>query len=139
MSEVRRGPRQPAAGAAEHSSRESFEGGTQLHGGRWQRLALAPAMMRPCPALLMLAEPRANLDATAAAVFARHPSATQRVRREGGSTVLISHPFSTVQAADHIVAIARGRLVERRSHRQLMESGGPNAQLFRFQASGYAA
>lgn len=118
---------------------KSFEGGTQLSGGQWQRLALARAMMRPSPTLLVLDEPTANLDPQAeAAVFARHASATKRARRHQGSTVLISHRFSTVQSADHIVVIEGGRVVEQGTHPELMAADGLYAELFRLQASGYA-
>jgi ABC-type multidrug transport system fused ATPase/permease subunit len=52
-------------------------------------------------------------------------------------TILISHRFSTVRMADHIVVLDRGRIVEQGSHDQLMQQGGTYASLFTLQARGY--
>jgi ATP-binding cassette subfamily B protein len=52
-------------------------------------------------------------------------------------TILISHRFSTVRMADHIVVIGGGRIVEQGGHDQLMAQGGQYAQLFTLQARGY--
>jgi ABC-type multidrug transport system fused ATPase/permease subunit len=51
--------------------------------------------------------------------------------------ILISHRFSTVRMADHIVVIERGRIVERGNHAELVAVGGVYAQLFSLQAAGY--
>jgi ATP-binding cassette subfamily B protein len=51
--------------------------------------------------------------------------------------ILISHRFSTVRMADHIVVLADGRVVEEGSHDALMARGGPYARLFSLQAAGY--
>jgi ABC-type multidrug transport system fused ATPase/permease subunit len=119
---------------------KSFDGGTQLSGGQWQRLALARAMMRRAPVMLLLDQPTANHDPHAeAARFERHARAMASAGRADGSAVLISHRFSTVQTADHIVVLDDGRIVEQGSHHDLLAAGGLYAELFRLQASGYAS
>ena len=51
--------------------------------------------------------------------------------------ILISHRFSTVRMADHIIVLERGRIIERGTHDELLAAGGPYAQLFSLQAAGY--
>ena len=53
------------------------------------------------------------------------------------TTILISHRFSTVRMADHIIVLEEGRITEQGSHDQLMEAGGTYAHLFGLQAEGY--
>ena len=109
-----------------------FEGGVDLSGGEWQKLALARAYMRDAQ-LLILDEPTATLDARAEyEVF-------QRVRRtdQGRMAVLISHRFSTVRMADRILVLAGGQIREQGTHEQLVALGGRYAELFELQAAGY--
>jgi ABC-type multidrug transport system fused ATPase/permease subunit len=73
------------------------------------------------------------LDAAAEArVYARF-----REHRRDKMTILISHRFSTVRAADQILVIDRGRIIERGDHEHLLAENGRYAQLFRLQAEGY--
>jgi ATP-binding cassette subfamily B protein len=118
---------------------KTFEGGVDLSGGEWQKLALARAMMRDAPLLLVLDEPTASLDAeTEHALFERYSDAARRVATTNGAiTVLVSHRFSTVRMADLIVVIDSGRVIESGSHAELMEMGGPYAELYEIQARGY--
>ncbi len=109
-----------------------FEGGVDLSGGEWQKLALARAYLRDAQ-LLILDEPTAALDARSEAeVFERFAELTS-----GKMALLISHRFSTVRMADRIVVLEAGKLVEEGSHTQLMALGGRYAAMFEMQAASY--
>ena len=109
-----------------------FEGGVDLSGGEWQKVALARAYMRDAQ-LLILDEPTAALDARAEyEVFLRFSELTK-----GRMAVLISHRFSTVRMADRILVLKGGELVEQGTHEALVELGGLYSELFQLQAAGY--
>jgi ATP-binding cassette subfamily B protein len=109
-----------------------FEGGMDLSGGEWQKIALARAYLRDAQ-LLILDEPTASLDARSEyEVFQRFAELTR-----GKMALLISHRFSTVRMADRIVVLESGRIVEQGSHSQLMALGGRYAGMFELQASSY--
>jgi ATP-binding cassette subfamily B protein len=109
-----------------------FEGGVDLSGGEWQKLALARAYLRDAQ-LLILDEPTAALDARSELeVFERFAELTY-----GKMALLISHRFSTVRMADRIVVLEAGRLVEEGSHSQLLTLGGRYAAMFEMQAASY--
>jgi ATP-binding cassette subfamily B protein len=109
-----------------------FEGGVDLSGGEWQKLALARAYLRDAQ-LLILDEPTAALDARSELqVFERFAELT-----EGKMALLISHRFSTVRMADRIVVLEGGRLVEEGNHARLMALGGRYAAMFEMQAASY--
>ena len=109
-----------------------FEGGVELSGGEWQKVALARAYMRDAQ-LLILDEPTAALDARAEyEVFLRFSELTA-----GKMAVLISHRFSTVRMADRILVLRGGELVEQGTHDELVARGGLYAELFQLQAAGY--
>jgi ATP-binding cassette subfamily B protein len=118
----------------------SFPDGRELSGGQWQKLALGRGMMRDAPLLLVLDEPTASLDAeTEHALFERYLDAARRSRDTTGAiTIIVSHRFSTVRAADLIVVLTDGRASEVGTHQQLMAAGGPYCELFRLQARAYA-
>jgi ATP-binding cassette subfamily B protein len=109
-----------------------FEGGVDLSGGQWQKVALGRAYMREAQ-LLILDEPTAALDARAEyAVFQRFAELTG-----GRMAVLISHRFSTVRMADRILVLEHGRVVEEGTHDALVALGARYAELFALQAAGY--
>jgi ATP-binding cassette, subfamily B, bacterial len=109
-----------------------FEGGVDLSGGEWQKVALARAYMRDAQ-ILILDEPTAALDARAEyQVFLRFSELTK-----GRMAVLISHRFSTVRMADRILVLRGGELVEQGTHEELLGLGGLYSELFQLQAAGY--
>ena len=117
----------------------TFEGGVELSGGQWQKVALGRAMMREHPLLLLLDEPTSALDPqTEHALFERYAGAARRVSAQVGAiTVLVSHRFSTVRMADEIIVVNGGRIEEHGSHAQLMANNGLYAELYELQARAY--
>jgi ATP-binding cassette subfamily B protein len=109
-----------------------FEGGVDLSGGEWQRIALARAHLRNAQ-LLILDEPTAALDARSEReVFERFAELTK-----GKTTLLISHRFSTVRMADRILVLAGGKIEEEGAHDELVKGAGRYAEMFELQAAGY--
>jgi len=109
-----------------------FEGGVDLSGGEWQKIALARAYLRDAQ-LLILDEPTAALDARAENdVFQRFAELTQ-----GKMSLLISHRFSTVRMADRILVLQKGGIAEQGQHDQLVKDGGIYAEMFELQAANY--
>ena len=113
-----------------------FEGGVDVSGGQWQRLALARALyaVEGGAGILVLDEPTANLDARSEVLlFDRFLEVTK-----GATSVLISHRFSTVRRADRIVVIENGEVVEEGTHDQLTAiPQGRYAHAFSLQAERY--
>lgn len=112
-----------------------FDGGVDLSGGQWQRVAFARALMavRAGATVLIMDEPTAHLDVRAEAeLYDRFLELTS-----GLTTVVISHRFSTVRRADRIVVLEQGRITEDGSHDELMAGGGQYARMFSLQASSY--
>jgi ATP-binding cassette subfamily B protein len=109
-----------------------FEGGVELSGGEWQKMALARAYLRDAQ-LLILDEPTAALDARSELeVFERFAELTA-----GKMALLISHRFSTVRMADRIVVLSGGHLIEEGNHQELMARNGLYASMFEMQAASY--
>ena len=109
-----------------------FDGGVDLSGGEWQKIALARAYLRDAQ-VLILDEPTASLDAKSESdVFHRFAELTS-----GKMALLISHRFSTVRMADRILVLADGKIVEEGPHDRLMQAGGRYAEMFELQAANY--
>ncbi len=110
-----------------------FHQGKELSGGQWQKIALSRAFMRNKANILILDEPTAAIDARAEAEIFTHfrELTSQKI------SIIISHRFSTVRMADHIIVLNKGRITEQGSHQELLNSGGQYASLFKLQARGY--
>ncbi len=109
-----------------------FEGGHDLSGGEWQRLALARIMYRNAD-IWILDEPTSSLDPEAeASIFAE-----LKENLKGRIGIVISHRFSTVRIADRIAVIDEGHIKELGTHHELLAAGNTYARLFELQASGY--
>ncbi len=113
-----------------------YDGGVDLSGGQWRKVALARALaaVHGGAGLLILDEPTANLDVRAEVeLFDRFLALTR-----GITTILVTHRLSSVRHADRIVVLAGGRVVEDGSHEELMTLGGRYARMFSLQAERFA-
>jgi ATP-binding cassette subfamily B protein len=109
-----------------------FEGGMDLSGGEWQKVALARAYLRDAQ-LLILDEPTAALDARSEhEVFQRFSELTT-----GKMALLISHRFATVKMADRILVLKDGMVAEEGNHEKLIAVGGHYAEMYELQAANY--
>ncbi len=109
-----------------------FEGGVDLSGGEWQKVALARAYLREAQ-VLVLDEPTAALDARSEfEVFQRFAELTT-----DKMALFISHRFSTVRMADRIVVLENGSIAEEGKHEELTHLGGRYAEMFELQAASY--
>jgi ATP-binding cassette subfamily B protein len=107
------------------------ERGETLSGGQRQRVAIARAMLRDAP-ILILDEPTSSLDAAAEALTLE---ALERLRQER-TTFIIAHRLATVRAADTIVVLEGGRIVEQGAHDVLVARGGYYRRLLDLQNGG---
>ena len=120
------------AGGYEQILGRRFEGGVDLSGGEWQKIALARAYLRESQ-VLILDEPTAALDARAEfEVFERFNELTV-----GKMALFISHRFSTVRMAERIIVLEDGSIAEEGNHEQLMALGGRYSEMFELQAASY--
>jgi ATP-binding cassette subfamily B protein len=104
------------------------ERGYRLSGGEKQRIALARVILKD-PRILVLDEATSSLDSESESLI---QEALKRVMR-GRTSIVIAHRLSTILAADMILAVDRGQIVERGTHRELLALGGLYAQLYRTQ------
>ncbi|HEY0626610.1 MAG TPA: ABC transporter transmembrane domain-containing protein [Allosphingosinicella sp.] len=110
------------------------EGGARVSGGQRQRLAIARAILRDAP-LLLLDEATSALDAESE----RLVQASLERLMSGRTTIVIAHRLATVRAADRIIVLERGRIVEEGTDESLQARGGLYARLARLQFEGLAA
>ena len=106
------------------------ERGLRLSGGQRQRIAIARALLKDAP-VLILDEATSSVDVAAESSIL---AALEPLRR-GRTTLLIAHRLSTVRDADQILVLDHGRIAEAGSHQQLMDSGGRYARLLAAQAA----
>jgi ATP-binding cassette subfamily B protein len=104
---------------------ELGEAGARLSGGQKRRLAIARAILRDAP-IVVLDEPTAGLDA---ASESRVIEALDRLAA-GKTTLIVSHQLSTIANADRIVVLENGRIVEGGSHEDLLARNGPYRHLW---------
>lgn len=110
----------------------TFEGGLELSGGQWQKIALARAFYRNAP-VLILDEPTSAIDARAESeIFNK----VEKLSKDK-TVLIISHRFSTVRNADKIYVIDKGRIIEQGSHQELLKLNGEYSTLFKLQAKAY--
>ena len=110
------------------------EGGARLSGGQRQRIAIARALLRRAP-LLLLDEATSALDAESERLV---QDALERLMA-ARTTIIIAHRLATVRAADRIIVLDHGRIVEEGTHASLAAEGGLYARLARLQFDGMAA
>ncbi|WP_454184817.1 ABC transporter transmembrane domain-containing protein [Porphyrobacter sp. MBR-49] len=110
------------------------EGGTQLSGGQQQRVAIARALLRDAP-ILLLDEATSALDAESEQLVQQ---ALEKLMAQR-TTLVIAHRLATVRAADRIIVLDEGRIVEQGTHDALSKAGGLYARLARLQFTHAAA
>jgi ATP-binding cassette, subfamily B, bacterial len=111
------------------------EGGARLSGGQRQRIAIARALLRRDAPLLLLDEATSALDAESEQLV---QEALDRLMGNR-TTIVIAHRLATVRAADRIIVMDHGRIVEEGDHGTLAAQGGLYARLARLQFDGVAA
>lgn len=110
-----------------------FDDSRELSWGEWQKIALARALFRDAP-ILILDEPSSSLDADAEYdIFSRF-----REIIKGRTSILISHRFTNVSLADRIIVLDKGAIVETGTHDELMKRGGIYFTMFTKQKSMFA-
>lgn len=105
---------------------------TDLSIGQWQKISIARAFYKDSE-ILILDEPTASLDPIAEAEIFRQFDTL----REGKTTLFVSHRLSSAVAADEIIVMQNGRIIEQGDHHTLMENNGAYCKLFKLQAEKY--
>ena len=109
-----------------------FNNSRELSWGEWQKIAIARALFRAAP-VLILDEPSSALDAdTEYEIFSRFREIVR-----GRTSILISHRFTNVNLADRIIVLDKGSVLETGTHDELMKNGGIYAKMFMKQSSRF--
>jgi ATP-binding cassette, subfamily B, bacterial len=122
------------AGLPEGLATRVGERGVQLSGGQRQRIAIARAFLKDAP-LLILDEATSHLDSVSEQAVRRALDALMTDR----TTIVVAHRLSTIQAADQILVLEAGSLVESGTHSELLARRGAYARLIEHQMAGIAA
>ncbi len=109
-----------------------FEGGVDLSGGQWQRIAISRAFMGDKP-ILLLDEPTSQLDPMAESKL----YGEFQQMAEGKTAIFITHRLASTMITDRILVLSGGRVVEEGNHATLMQKGGPYATMFDAQRKWY--
>ena len=120
--------RAESGGWGEDRSGEIGEGGHRLSGGQRQRIAIARAVLKDAP-ILILDEATSNVDNETEAALKR---SIERISR-GRTTLIIAHRLSTVRDADIIAVLNKGRISEIGTHESLLEKDGIYSKLWSVQ------
>jgi ATP-binding cassette subfamily B protein len=115
-----------------HKLGKLYRDSIELSGGEWQRIAIARAYIGGAP-FLVLDEPSASLDP----ISEFDASSRFKQSTKGKGVLIISHRFSTVRAADRIIVMFDGEVVEMGTHEQLLQAQGMYAEMFELQAAAY--
>jgi len=109
-----------------------FEDGKEISIGQWQKVAIARALYRNAP-ILILDEPTSNIDPQAEyEIFSN-----LKTFYKNKNLIFISHRFSTVRMANRIYVLDKGELIEKGTHRQLLKNNRLYAKFFNIQKKGY--
>lgn len=113
---------------------QSFVGerGVKLSGGQRQRIAIARAMLRQAP-ILILDEATSSLDS----ITEHHIQESLQTLMQKQTTLVIAHRLSTLQAMDRILVFDQGKIIEDGSHDALLQQGGHYAKMWQMQAGGF--
>jgi subfamily B ATP-binding cassette protein MsbA len=106
------------------------ENGIKLSGGERQRLAIARALLKN-PPILILDEATSNLDSDSEKTV----QAALEVLMKGRATLIVAHRLSTIQNVNRVYVMAQGRIVEQGSHAELLKLNGEFARLYNLQFS----
>ena len=111
---------------------KQFEGGTDLSGGQWQRIAMARALYGNRP-ILILDEPTSQLDPMAESALYREFAEITK----GKTSLFITHRLGSTAVTDQIIVLSDGVVVEAGTHAELLRADGLYAEMFESQKSWY--